>query len=198
MREPSRNVRYLSYAIVFGALWGAVEMTAGGLLHALRVPFSGVLLAAVGAGVLACQRTLLPLRGITLTTGCLAAGLKVLSMGGIFPNALLAVLAEAVMAEGVFSLLGANRISSGLAGLLMGGWSLAQALVTLGLLYGTGWIEAVATRLPALGLPPSVPAVTLPVLAAVLLLGLSAGTGLLGHWTAARVRGPQALLGEPG
>ena len=33
---------------VFGALWGSVEMTLGAWLHATGMPFSGLLLSAIG------------------------------------------------------------------------------------------------------------------------------------------------------
>ncbi len=182
-------MRKLSYTVVFGTLWGTVEMTVGGLLHALHVPFSGILLAAAGAAILAFQRSLCPVRGITLTTGCLAAGIKVFSMGGVYLNPLLAVLMEALLAEGVFCLLGAGFMAAGCAGFLMGLWSFLQGLLTLMLLYGVHWIEAVSTALsrPAPSWPVS-PAGLL-LLAALLLVGLPASGGVLGVWSSRRLLG---------
>ena len=187
-------MRQLSYTVVFGTLWGTVEMTAGGLLHALHVPFSGILLAAVGAAVLACQRALLPVRGITLTTGCLAAGIKVFSMGGVYLNPLLAVLMEALLAECVFCLFGTSFLAAGLAGFMMGLWSFGQGLLTLVLLYGMHWIEASASALsreaPTWPLSP----VILLFLAVLLVASLPASGGVLGLWSARRFRG--ALAGN--
>jgi hypothetical protein len=183
------RLRQLSYAVVFGTLWGTVEMTAGGLFHALHVPFSGTLLAAIGAAILACQRVLCPVRGITLTTGCLAAGIKVFSMGGVYLNPLLAVLAEALLAEGAFCLFGTSSLAAGLAGFLMGLWSFAQGLLTLVLLCGMNWIEASAAALtrhaPSLPVSP----MALLLLAAVLLLSLPASGGVFGLWSARRLQG---------
>lgn len=164
-------------------------MTAGGLLHALHVPFSGMLPAALGAAILACQRALRPLRGITLTTGCLAAGIKIFSMGGVYLNPLLAVLMEALLAECVFSLFGTSFLAAGVAGFLMGFWSFAQGLLTLVLLYGTDWIEASASALsrqaPAWALSPA----ALLFLAVALLVSLPASGGVLGLWSARRFQG---------
>jgi len=182
-------LRQLSYAVVFGTLWGTVEMTAGGLLHALHVPFSGILLAAVGAAILACQRTLCPVRGITLTTGCLAAGIKVFSMGGVYLNPLLAVLMEALLAECVFCLLGASFIAAGLAGFLMGLWSFAQGLLTLVLLYGMHWIEASASALSRQVPSWPVSPLVLLFMAVLLLVSLPASGGMLGVWSARRFQG---------
>lgn len=189
------RLRRLSYAVVFGTLWGTAEMTAGGLLHALHVPFSGILLTAVGAAILACQRALCPVRGITLTTGCLAAGIKIFSMGGINLYALLAVLMEALLAEGVFCLFGTGFLAAGFAGFLMGLWSLLQGLLKLMLLYGMHWIEASVSALS-----PQVPSWTLSpmallLLATLLVVSLPASGGVLGHWSARRFSG--SLPGSP-
>ncbi len=185
-------MRQLSYAVVFGTLWGTVEMTAGGLFHTLHVPFSGILLAAVGTAVLACQRGLCPVRGITLTTGCLAAGIKVFSMGGVTLNPLLAVLAEAFLAEVVFSVIGANLPAAGLAGFLTGLWSFTQGLLTMVLLYGMHWIEASAAVLskqaPSWPLSP----MALLLAAGLLLVSLPATAGVLGFWSARRFHGAAA------
>jgi hypothetical protein len=191
------RLRQLSYTVVFGTLWGTVEMVAGGLLHALHVPFSGILLAAIGAAILACQRALCPVRGITLTTGCLAAGIKVFSMGGVYLNPLLAVLAEALLAEGVFCVLGAGFLAAGLAGFLMGLWSFLQGLLTLMLLYGVHWIEASATALSRHAPSWPVSPVVLFLLAILLLVSLPASGGILGFWSARRFQGavPGSALG---
>ena len=182
-------MRQLSYTVVFGTLWGTVEMTAGGLLHALHVPFSGILLAAVGAAILACQRALFPVRGITLTTGCLAAGIKVFSMGGVYLNPLLAVLMEALLAECVFCLFGTSFLAAALAGFMMGLWSFAQGLLTLVLLYGMHWIEASASALSREAPTWPVSPVILLFLAVLLLASLPASGGVLGLWSARRFQG---------
>ena len=182
-------MRQLSYAVVFGTLWGTIEMTAGGLLHALHVPFSGILLATIGAAILACQRALCPVRGITLTTGGLAAGIKVFSMGGVYLNPLLAVLMEALLAEVVFCLLGTSFLAAWLAGFLMGLWSFVQGLLTLVLLYGMHWIEASASALSRQAPPWPLSPVALLLLVVVLLMSLSASGGLLGLLSARRFQG---------
>ena len=164
-------------------------MTAGGLLHALHVPFSGILLAAVGAAILACQRALCPVRGITITTGCIAAGIKVFSMGGVYLNPLLAVLMEALLAECVFCLFGTSFFAAGLAGFLMGLWSFAQGLLTLVLLYGLHWIEASTSALSRQAPYWPVSPVTLLIVAILLLVSLPASGGVLGIVSARRFQG---------
>jgi hypothetical protein len=188
-------LRQLSYAVVFGTLWGTAEMTAGGLLHALYVPFAGILLAAVGAAILACQRALCPVRGITLTTGCLAAGIKIFSMGGLNLYALLAVLMEALLAEGVFCLFGTGFLTAAFAGFLMGLWSFVQGLLKLMLLYGMHWIEASLSALSRQAPSSTLSPMALFVLAALLVVSVPASGGVLGHWSARRFSG--FLTGSP-
>ena len=164
-------------------------MTAGGLFHALHIPFSGILLATVGAAILACQRALCPVRGITLTTGCLAAGIKIFSMGGVYLNPLLAVLMEALLAEAVFCVFGTSFLAAWLAGFLMGLWSFVQGFLTLMLLYGTHWIEASASALSRHAPSWPVSPAALLFLVVLLLVSLSASGGLLGLWSARRFQG---------
>ena len=164
-------------------------MTVGGLLHALHVPFSGILLAGVGAAILACQRALCPVRGITLMTGCLAAGIKIFSMGGVYLNPLLAVLMEALLAEGIFCAFGAGFFAAGLAGFLLGLWSFAQGLLTLMLLYGMHWIEASVSALSRHAPSWPVSPAALLLLGVLLRVSLPAFGGILGLWSARRVRG---------
>jgi len=181
------HLRQLSYAVVFGALWGAVEMTAGGFFHIMRIPFSGILLAAIGAMILACQRSLCPVRGITLTTGFLVAGIKSFSVGGIYLSPLLAVLMEALLAEGIFCLLGATLLGAGLAGFAMGLWSLLQGLFKLMLLYGAEWVRVTADALGRSGSSWTVPPTILALFAALLFLSLPTSGGILGLWTGRRL-----------
>jgi len=153
----------------------------------MRLPFSGILLAGIGAMVLSCQRSLCPVRGITLTTGFLAAGIKVFSLGGVYLNALLAVLTEALLAEGIFCLLGASFLSAGLAGFSMGLWSLLQGLFKLVLMYGAEWVQVSKEMLERSGRSWALPPVVLCLLVALLLLSFPAAAGLLGRWTGRRL-----------
>lgn len=72
-----------------------MEITLGSFLHTLRLPFSGTSLAAVSAALLVAQRQMLPRRGLSLTTGIVAAVCKSVSPGGVIFGPMVGITVEA-------------------------------------------------------------------------------------------------------
>lgn len=131
-----RAWRFWGYAATFGALWGAVEITVGSFLHAMKLPFSGVMLAAVGAALLVALRTLLPERGLVLAAGAVCAGVKLLSPAGAVVGPMAAILVESLLVEAVLLPAGATPISGASAGALASCWAIVQKLITQTLFFG--------------------------------------------------------------
>lgn len=131
-----RAYRFWGYAATFGALWGAVEITAGSFLHAMKLPFSGVVLAGIGAALLVSLRTIQPARGIVFTAGIVCAGIKLLSPAGAVIGPMAAILVEAMLVELTLAPAGANAVSGGVAGALASFWAVAQKLITQTLFFG--------------------------------------------------------------
>jgi len=133
------EVRDLVYVAIFGALWGGLEMSLGAYLHLLHLPFAGVLMGALGLLLALVGRLFVPRRGSVLMIGVVAALLKMLSLGGIVLSPMIAILAEAVLAELV--LLAFRRPGRGafaLAGALGVLWNLFHPFLTQGLMAGRG------------------------------------------------------------
>ncbi|HOU54487.1 MAG TPA: hypothetical protein PLQ97_11205 [Myxococcota bacterium] len=120
----------------FGALWGLSETTVGAFLHALRLPFTGVLMASLGAGLLVAQRQAMPRRGASLATGVVAAICKSMSPGGVILGPMVGILAESALVEA--ALLPAPRwwATAMLAGMWSATWAAFQKILTHFLLYG--------------------------------------------------------------
>lgn len=93
------TVRDLVYIGVFGALWGAVEISLGSVLHTLNVPFSGVFLTGIGIAIALIGRLFVPRTGSVLFIGLVTAFLKMFSLGGIVLNPMIGIVAESVLAE---------------------------------------------------------------------------------------------------
>ena len=128
--------RFWGYAATFGALWGAVEITVGSFLHAIKVPFGGVVLAGVGAALLVSLRTVLPVRGVILAAGMVCAGVKLLSPAGAVIGPMTAILVESLLVELALGLRGASPLTGTVAGALTALWSVLQKLVTQTLFFG--------------------------------------------------------------
>ena len=152
------STRELVILAVFGALWGAVEISLGSLLHVLNVPLSGSVLSAIGLGVALTGRLFVPRRGATLFIGVIAMLLKLFSLGSVVIGPMVGILAEAIIAEIVLSLFGKP---STLAFILAGGlgvlWTMVQPFFTGLLIFGQEaasiWSKLLKEGNNVLGLP---------------------------------------------
>ena len=148
MKQPRFTVRDWIYIAVFGALWGALELTLGGYLHTLFPPLTntlltGVIMGGLGAATALVGRHFVPKRGAVLGIGCITALLKLLSLGGVVVGPLVAILAEAVLME--IALLpgkAPTRAHYVLAGALAVSWNFFHPFVMLPVLYGMGSQQA--------------------------------------------------------
>ena len=183
------RTRELVYVGILGALWGAVEASLGSVLHALNIPFAGLFLSGVGVAIALCGRVLVPRAGTILLIGLVSAFLKMLSVGGLVLNAMLAIVIESVIAEAVVDLHRPSRLSFLAAGALAATWTLAHPLVVGSLLGGQAFMEVFAalirTGARVLGLQASGVMLVVGVLVA-LHLAVGALSGLIG-WDAGQM-----------
>ncbi len=178
------TTRQLVTLAVFGALWGAVEISLGSLLKALNLPLSGAILAAVGLMIAMIGRLFVPRRGTTLFIGVIAMVLKIFSIGSIILGPMIGILAEAVLAEIVLSLFKKPSLPAfllaGIAGSL---WVVVQPFVTGLLLFGrdlfTVWLDLLDLGQRLFGIDTSAAVLIVLILAVVHVL-----IGMLGGWMA--------------
>ncbi|MBW2731955.1 MAG: DUF2478 domain-containing protein [Deltaproteobacteria bacterium] len=132
---------FWAHITAFGALWGVMEITLGSFLHALRLPFAGVILASLSAALLVAQRQVISLPGVSLMTGLIAALCKSISPGGIILGPIVGITIEALLVETAL-LLGPRRVTPALlAGALAALWALLQTLLTKLIYYGMELLE---------------------------------------------------------
>jgi len=140
----SYTVRDWVYIAVFGALWGALELTLGAYLHVLFPPlantfFTGLIMAGIGALIALVGRTFVPQTGAVLFIGIVTALLKVLSLGGAKIGPVVAILAEVILMElALLSKASPARWRYVLAGALAVAWNFFHKFVMMRLLYGKG------------------------------------------------------------
>lgn len=169
---------------VFGALWGAVEITLGSVLKALHLPFNGALLATAGLAIALIGRLFVPRRGSTLFIGVIATLLKLFSIGGVVVGPMIGILSEALLAELALSLFGKpSRVAFLLAGALGLCWTVIQPFFTGALLFGRDmfevWFDLINSGSRLLGLGTGA-----AVWIALILVGLHALLGALSGWLA--------------
>ncbi|MBL7064856.1 MAG: hypothetical protein ISS49_11720 [Anaerolineae bacterium] len=147
MKFSTFTVRDWVYVAVFGALWGALEMTLGAYLHVLFPPiantfFTGLIMAGIGVAIALVGRYFVNRPGAVLSIGIITTLLKVLSLGGIKIGPVVAILAEAILMElALLSKAPPTRWRYVLAGTLAVGWNFFHKFVMMRLLYGKGITE---------------------------------------------------------
>lgn len=193
-----RAWRFWGYAGTFGALWGAMEITVGSFLHAVKLPLSGVVLAGGGAALLLVLRSLLPARGVVLAAGLVCAGVKLLSPAGAVIGPMAAIVVESALVEMTLAPAGANPASGALSGIIVALWAVAQKLITQTIVYGTPvigiYVGVLRQAEKLLHLPPSRGAwLAGGFLGIVALVGalLGATGALVGRATRAQLAGNQ-------
>jgi ABC-type thiamin/hydroxymethylpyrimidine transport system permease subunit len=144
MKFSSFTTRDWVYVAVFGALWGALELTLGAYLHVLFPPlantfFTGLILAGIGAAIALVGYTFVPRPGAVLSIGIITALLKVVSLGGAKIGPVVAILAEVILME--VALLSKRSPTRGryvLAGTVAVSWNFFHKFIMMRLLYGKG------------------------------------------------------------
>jgi hypothetical protein len=138
------SVRELVSIAIFGAIWGALELTLGSYLHVIFPPladtfFVGLIMASLGAIVALVGRHFVPRTGAVFMISVVAAILKMFSLGGVVVGPLVAILAEGLLME--LGLLVARRPARWgfvLAGALAVAWNFFHKFIMMYLLYGKG------------------------------------------------------------
>ncbi len=180
-----QRARFWAQVAAFGALWGALEITLGSFLHALRLPLAGAVLAGLGAAILVAQRQLLPRRGASLATGAVAALCKSISPGGIILGPMVGILGEALAVELILLAAPRSVWTAPLAGAMAAVTTLIHQVFSLWFYYGGSAIELLRRALDgageALGLAPDAGWWAVAALAATIAL-LGAAGGMLGWW----------------
>jgi hypothetical protein len=181
------TTRQLVTLAVFGAMWGAVEVSLGSVLKALNIPLSGAVLSAIGLMIAMLARQFVPRRGTTLFVGVIAMVLKLFSIGSILIGPMIGILMEALLAEVVLSVFKQpGMLACLLAGAAGALWSMVQPFVTGILFFGrelfTIWLDLLDLGERLFGIGTNAAIVIVILLALVYIL-----IGLLSGWLARSV-----------
>ena len=178
------TTRQLVTMAVFGALWGVVEIGLGSVLHAIKIPLTGLTLTAIGLLVALIGRLFVPKRGSTFFIGVIAMLLKLFSIGNIIIGPMIGILTEALVAELILDIFPKpTRLAFILA--VAGGalWTLFQPFVTGLLIFGRSllavWLDTIDQGSRLFGLSSQA---ALWIVLALVLLYLAVGA--VGGWLA--------------
>ncbi|MCU0303811.1 MAG: hypothetical protein MUC56_07130 [Thermoanaerobaculales bacterium] len=145
-----RDLRPWTYAALYGALWGALEATAGTALHLGRVPMRGELMGLIGMVCLVCLRRLQPRPGVVLVAGATAVFLKVFTLGGLYPGPLVGIATQAIAVELGF-VVARGPLGAAIGGAIALGTNPVQRVVTAWIVGGSEAATAVLRAVGELG-----------------------------------------------
>lgn len=123
-------------AAVFGALWGALEITLGSFLHATRIPLAGVIMSAMAVAVLVAASMLIRRPWFALRAALICAAVRALSPEGVMPGPMTAIVWQGLLVSTLFLLVRHPLITGLLAGPIATLSTQVQALVTRLVFFG--------------------------------------------------------------
>jgi len=154
------------------------------VLHAIKIPLTGLALSTIGLLVALIGRLFVPKRGSTFFIGVIATVLKLFSIGNIVIGPMIGILAEALVAELILDIFPKpTRLAFvlSIAGAAL--WTLIQPFVTGLLIFGREllpiWLDTLDLGSRLFGLSSQA---ALWIVLALIILHLSVGA--LGGWLA--------------
>ncbi len=192
-KEKRHHIRDWVYIALFGALWGAVEISLGSLLHTIFPPLTntiltGIILSGIAAIIVLSGASFISKQYSIVLIGIIAALLKLFSFGGVKLGPVLAIILQAVLMQLVW-LIPSRKTSSGpdhlpekstvlfaFAALPAVSWNFFHRFMMLGILYGKKMVEtAVMMAKNGSGLLGIDETKIVPILLVLLLIRMVAG-----------------------
>ncbi len=139
--QSPAQARWIAVVAVFGAVWGAAEISLGAILRSASIPMHGTLMAGIGVVIMLIARQILSDgdrrgRGVCLAIGVVAAAILPMSVTrGIFWS-LIGILAEAACLEVILWAGRPRRLRFAVAGILAVMVPLVELLSMLAIQYG--------------------------------------------------------------
>lgn len=178
---------------LWGGAAGALEMSLGSVLHAMKVPLRGAALCSAQAATLTFASARLSVPARVAWVAFIAAGLKAFSPGGGRVRPMVAISVQGTLFATAVQLLGWNAPGVLLGGLAIGAWAALQGILVQYLLLGEDLVTAYAKATEWLAANWGVAAPSLATAIAVWagLHALLAGAAAVTAW---KLRAPPARM----
>ena len=135
------SVQEMILLALLGALWAAIEIHIGLLLHLVKLPFAGILLTFLGILILLVGRAFVPRPGTTLLIGIVAALSTFLFLGAIVIYPMIGIFMESLLVEIGLAFPLPARVNFRVAGILGMLWSFFHPFIVQGLIAGLGFFK---------------------------------------------------------
>ena len=130
---------------LIGGAAGGIEMSAGSMLHAARLPARGLLMCSLQGAMMTFAGFGLAQPGRVIWVPFISAGLKALSPAGSRVRPMIAICMQGLLYGGAVQTLGWNAVGVAAGGALIGAWSAIQGFFLQYLLLGGDLMRAYDT-----------------------------------------------------
>jgi len=135
--------RAIVYIAVFGSLWGLTEATLGTVLHMFNLPFSGLVLSAIGLIIILTARIYNNTPGSTVMMALIAALIKVVGFSTVKLGPFIGITMEGVLTEVIFLTIGTGRSGFAAAGITVAIYPIVQNVITKSILFGAAFVPVI-------------------------------------------------------
>jgi len=135
------NIKYMTFSVVFGVMWGFFEMILGSYLHMINFPLRGALMIGLGSVFMVVLRSYVNRVGVNLIASFAAIVIKLFSYGGFKLGPVIGIFIEGIIFEIVFGILGFNIFSVFVSTFLAVFESIPHFFITNWIIYGGSIFE---------------------------------------------------------
>ena len=147
---------------LFGGAAGGLELTAGSVLHAAKIPLTGLVMSSLQGAMMVFAGSGLSQPGRVVWVPFISGGLKALSPAGNRLRPMLAIVLQGVLFGAAVQAFGWNLLSLALGGALIGAWAALQGFLLQYLLMGDDLVHAYDALLKWVALHLQLAAPSLP------------------------------------
>lgn len=123
-------------AAVYGSLWAAVEIVVGSMLHNLRIPLAGSLLASFGVLVMTAAHRFAPERGLIWRAALVCALMKSISPSAVILGPMVGIAMEGFLLEAAVRAARGAAVGYVVGGALAVSWALVQRVLNALISFG--------------------------------------------------------------
>ena len=140
MNKNELSEKWIKASIV-GTTWAASEIVLGSFLHNLKIPFSSLLLTAIGIVILISMSYVWKEKGLFWRAGLICALMKTMSPSAVIFGPMIAIFTQATLLEVSVRIFRRTILGFVIGGMLAMSWNLFQKIFNMIIFYGSNIVE---------------------------------------------------------
>jgi len=140
MNKNQINEKWIKASII-GTTWAASEIVLGSFLHNLKIPFSSLLLTAIGIVILISMSYVWKERGLFWRAGLICALMKTISPSAVIFGPMIAIFSQAALLEVSIRIFRKTIFGFVIGAMLAMSWNLFQKIFNMIVIYGSNIVD---------------------------------------------------------